>query len=202
MVKKKEKPTRRTLKYIEYYPTPQEIHDKIIHSKGWNYVNAETRDLYVKRDRALVAILYLLALRISEALRLRRNQFVFHEDRIEVRGIKLSKSRIKDKPRKEQYRDEAYLPLKGSRVPLTKLVKEYLNNLKGNTQLFKFGRKRAWQIVVTLTGNTCHWFRAFGEDFLYEEWDHDLLAVADYVKVDPRTLQDYIRKRWKKYKAI
>jgi hypothetical protein len=40
------------------------------------------------------------------------------------------------------------------------------------------------------------------EDFLYGEMDHDLLAVSDYVKVDPRTLQEYIRKRHEKYRVI
>jgi hypothetical protein len=39
----------------------------------------------------------------------------------------------------------------------------------------------------------------FGEDYLYDQYDHDLLAVADAVKVDARTLQLYIRHRDKKY---
>lgn len=36
----------------------------------------------------------------------------------------------------------------------------------------------------------------------YSEWDHDLLAVSDYVKVDPRTLQEYFRKRHEKYRVV
>jgi hypothetical protein len=40
------------------------------------------------------------------------------------------------------------------------------------------GCKRAWQVVHALLPEfTAHWLRAFGEDFLYGEWDHDLLAV-------------------------
>jgi hypothetical protein len=31
--------------------------------------------------------------------------------------------------------------------------------------------------------------------------DHDILAVADYVKVDARTLQLYLRKGYEKYKT-
>jgi len=201
----RQKPTRRTLKYIDHYPSPIEIYTKIMESKGWPY--AQDQIFYLRRDRALVALLYILALRISEALRLKRSQFLFPEetgykDRVVVRSIELSKSRFKDKPRKEQYRQEANLPLKGSRAPLTKLVIDYVKELKGDQVLFRFGRKRAWQIVGALTGETCHWFRAFGEDFLYEEWDHDILAVADYLKVDPRTLQEYIRRRWKKYGVV
>ena len=197
------KMTRRTLKFIEYYPTAKEIYRLIMDGEGWLYKGS--KQFYLRRDRALVSLLYLVALRVSEVLRLRRNQFLFpdetgKEDFILIRGIKLSKSRLKDVPRKEQFRPESFLPLSGVRASLTELIVDYLEKLRGDRLLFNFGRVRAWQIVTSLTGETCHWFRAFGEEFLYEHWDHDLLAVADYVKVDPRTLQQYIRRRWKKYK--
>jgi integrase len=201
----KKKKTRRTLKDIKYYPTPAEIFNIIMSSEGWPY--KQDREFYLKRDRALVALLYLLALRISEALRLKKSQFLFpedtgHNDRIIVRGIKLSKSRVKGKPRRDQYRQENWLPLVGPRAKLTQFVLEYLKELKDDELLFPFNRTRAWQIIHKMTGATCHWFRAFGEDFLYSQWDKDLLAVSDYVKVDPRTLSQYIRRRYEKYKAI
>ena len=235
-----EKPKRLTLKYIEYYPTPSEIYSIIMESEGWPYKT--NREFYLTRDRALVAILYLLALRISEALRLKKKQFLLpeetgYQDRVLVRGIKLSKSRIKvcklcgksikakerkqhlkvehgietsdvnryfkDKPRKEQYRQEAYLPLTGPRAPLTQLVLDWLQKVPNkDDRVFKIGRKRAWEVIKRLTRWTCHWFRAFGEDYLYSQWNGDLLAVADYVKVDPRTLQEYIRRRYEKYQVV
>jgi integrase len=197
--------TRRTLKYIEYYPSPSEIYEAIISSEGWPYKS--NREFYIKRDRALVAILYLLALRVSEALRLRRNQFLLpwqtgQDDRIVVRAIELSKSRRRGKPRKEQFRQENWLPLTGPRAPLTRFIVDYLKMLDGDEKLFPFNRTRAWQIVAVMTGATCHWFRAYGENFLYSQWERDLLAVSDYVKVDPRTLGLYIRKSYEKYKAV
>ena len=201
-----EKPKRLTLKYIQYYPTPSEIYNIIMESEGWPY--KRNREFYLMRDRALVAILYLLALRISEALRLRKKQFLLpeetgYQDRVLVRGIKLSKSRFKDKPRKEQYRQEAYLPLRGPRAPLTCLVLDWLDKVPNkDDRVFKIGRKRAWEVIKRLTGWTCHWFRAFGEDYLYSQWNGDLLAVADYIKVDPRTLQEYIRRRYEKYQVV
>jgi integrase len=199
------KRARRTLKDIEYYPTPAEIYNVIMVSKGWPYKS--NREFYLKRDRALISLLYLLALRISEALRLKRSQFLFPEqtgqkDKIIVRAIELSKSRRKGKDRKDQYRQENWLPLTGPRAPLTKLAVEYLHELKSDQRLFPFNRARAWQIVRAMTSATCHWFRAYGEDFLYSQWDKDLLAVSDYVKVDPRTLSQYIRKRYEKYSAV
>jgi hypothetical protein len=33
-------------------------------------------------------------------------------------------------------------------------------------------------------------------------WDRDILAVSDYVKVDARTLQEYLRKRHEKYPVV
>jgi len=45
-------------------------------------------------------------------------------------------------------------------------------------------------------------FRALGENFLYDAWDHDILAVSDYVKVNPRTLEKYIRRSYEKYRPV
>jgi len=190
---------RRTLKFISTYPQPQELLQKIETSEGWPYqINKE---FYHLRDQALVSILYLLALRISEALRLRKNQFSEHRRRVVVKEIMLSKSTRKDKPRKDQFRIEGFLPLSKERAGFTDIIMRYLRRLHSEDRLFPFGRVRAWQITTSVLGIPNHWLRAFGEDYLYEHWDHDILAVADYVKVDPRTLQEYIRKRYQKYEV-
>jgi len=199
------KKARRTLKDIKYYPTPKEIETRILKGAGWPYKT--NMQFYRIRDQSLVALLYLLAARVSEVLRLKRNQFLFPDDsglkdRILVRAIKLSKPRAKGKPRRHEYRSEAWLPLTGVRKGLTELIVDYLQLLKPEEQLFKFDRSMAWKITNALTGETNHFHRAYGEDYLYDVWDHDLLAVADYVKVDPRTLQEYIRKRYQKYHAV
>jgi hypothetical protein len=225
--------SRRTLQQIVSYPRPFEILDKLQFSKGWDYKT--NMEFYQKRDKALVAILYLLAVRVSEALRLTKSQFLEEKDRVLVRAIKLSKSRIKvcskcgqrikseerqkhlknehgieldnpdeyfiSKPRRDEYRQEGWLPKVGKRSPLTELVLDYTQLLEKDEKLFKFGRKRAWQIVIALTGEPCHWLRAYGENYLYDEWGKDLLAVADYVKVDTRTLPKYIRRSYAKYKV-
>lgn len=201
---------RKTLKAIQYYPGPNEIYKLIIESEGWPYV--EKREFYLARDRALAALLYLGALRISEAIRIRKSQFVEKKNHVLIRGIRLSKSRVKGKPRRIEYRD-VRLPLTGEREPLTMLVLYYVRLLKGD-RLFPFslrkdkndqtvGCKRAWQIVKALLPQfTAHWLRAFGEDYLYSEWDHDIMALSDYVRVDPRTLQEYLRKRHEKYPVV
>jgi len=191
---------RRTLKDIPYYPTPQEIHDAIITSLGWPYKHGTPR--LVARDRALVALLYLGGLRISEAVRIAKEQFIIKDTHILIRSVKLSKSKSRGKPRRIQFR-EVRLPLVGERTKLTQLVMDYANILAGDELLFPFGGGRGWQIVTSiLPEHTCHWLRAYGENYLYGKWENDLLAVADYVKVDPRTLGQYIRRRDEKYPPV
>lgn len=191
-------PVRRTLKYIQNYPSSDNIYNHLTKSEGWFYKT--NKQFYATRDKALICLMYLLALRVSEVLRLRKEQFIKDKDRINVTGIKLSKSRIKGHDRKEQYRQLNWLPLHGERLKLTKLVLDYL--AISDDQLFKFGRDRAYRITISYLGEPCHWLRAYGENFLYDSWEHDLLAVADYVKVDPRTLQNYIRKGFMKYQSV
>jgi len=198
--------SRRTLRLIEFYPTPKEIFDMATQGQGWPY--KWQPEYYLKRDRALASILYLLALRISEALRLRKNQFLFPEetgqqDRVIVRGIKLSKPRRKTTERKDEYRQEGWLPLTGPREPLTRLVLDWLEELHDpEARVFPIVRSRAYQVVVPLTGYPLHYLRAWGENYLYDNWGKDLLAVSDYVKVEARTLQHYIRRGYEKYGAV
>jgi integrase len=192
---------RRTLKFIQYYPSPKELFQKIVNAHGWSYKTKV--EFYRMRDRALAALTYLLGGRISEVLRLKKNQFIVGEDKVVVRGIQLSKSRYKNRPRREQFREEAWLPLHSERAGLTGLVLDYLRLMDGDdVLLFPFSRQRAWQIVSCLLGVPCHWLRAYCENYLYDNWGKDILAVSDYIKVDPRTLQLYIRRSYQKYKPV
>lgn len=172
--------------------------------EGWNY--KAMREYFQLRDRALVCVLYLCALRVSEALRLTKSQFRVEEEkgRVKVVGILLSK---KKEHSIVKYR-EAWLPLSSGslltgRQKMTEIVLEDLNGLDDEERLFPFGRSRAWQIVHSISPEFwCHLFRALGENFLYDAWDHDMLAVSDYVKVNPRTLEKYIRRSYEKYRPV
>ena len=196
---------RRTVGQISYYPDPQELHRKIISSPGWPY--RTNLQFYKRRDKALTAILYLLALRVSEALRLTKEQFEVRKDHVVVKGILLSKLHKKGKKRKHQYRAEGFLPLTRERQDLTLLILQHIDKIESGPVFASiYGRAistvRAWQIVSATLQIPCHWLRAYGEDFLYTAWKHDLLAVADYVKVDETTLAKYIRKSYLKYPRV
>jgi integrase len=191
---------RRTLYQIDEYPTPDAIYEKIQKGEGWPYKSQESSKL-LKRDRAFCALLYLLALRISEGCRLLKSQFSFDEKnktRMLVKGIKLSKVKKKGHTRKIQFRTEAWIDIEGPRAKLASLVTDYLKDAP--EELFIKAPTQARKYVTALIGLPPHWLRAFGENYLYDTWDHDIIAVANYVAVDPRTLQEYIRKGYAKYK--
>ncbi len=204
---------RMTLDKIPRYPSPSELYDEITKSEGWSYTGwpketAEEKqriiDRYHLRDRALVSLTYLIGSRESETLRLRKKQFIREpkEKRILVDSVELSKSYKKGKQRNVSYR-LGYLPLTGEREPLSRIVLEYIETLEPEDKLFKFKEHRAWEIAKAILPNsTFHWLRAYCENYLYDNWDHDLLAVSDYIKVDGRTLQKYIRRSYEKYKTV
>jgi integrase len=198
-LKKNTQPSRRTLKFIDHYPSPEELYRRITDpSKGIPYKTNKAE--YRRRDQALAALLYLLCLRISEALRLTKSQFSLENDRVLVQGIQLSKTSKAGRPRRDQYRQENWLALEGRRGPLTQLVLDHLDSLAPEEKLFKFGRKWAWKIVSSQLDIPEHWLRAMGENYLYDLFDHDILAVSDFCKISVQTLPQYIRARYKKYR--
>lgn len=222
MEKPQHKMGRKTLNDIDKVPTPKELYEELIKSPGWPYKT--NKDFYLARDRAFVALLYLCACRVSEAMQLRVSQFKKQKGRIVIESMLLAKR----KQGKVKYR-EAWLPLTGERAPFTKLVTNYLEELeleelepdrlfpwslnKVHYQIFYKGRllesvrfsgtNRAWNVVKALLPEaTAHWLRQYGDDYLYDSWDHDIMAVSDYTKQDARTLQLYLRKRYQKYKSV
>lgn len=212
---------RKTLNQIKHNPSPQELYNKLIKSEGWPY-NTEQRR-FLTRDRALVALLYLGDFRISEALPLTKENFEKKPRYVWVKDVQVGKKRHG----KIEYR-EAKLPLIGEREIFTKLILNYLTLLKPKERLFPWslkkrripvgtyklkdgtektrfsvqmaGTKRAWQIVNALLPEyTQHWLRAFGYNYDYDHMDHDIMAVSDKTKADPRSLQPYLRRRYEKY---
>jgi len=196
---------RRTLKFISEYPSPEQMYERITTNEGWQYKSFR-KDYYVARDRALVSCLYLLAIRISEALRLKKSQFFYEGKRLRVKGIELSKvwyrskGMTEPKARKDLYREEAYIQFLD--LPISKkyqeLIEAHLEELEDDERLFSFGRVRAFQITTALLGIPNHWLRAYGEDFLLGLMNGDITALSQYIKVDVRTLMRYVRHRWKR----
>lgn len=196
---------RRVLADIEEYPTPEKLYERIIQYEGSYKTNTY---FYVTRDRALASIFYIAQLRKSEAHRITNSQF--EQEPFRIVAVELSKSEKRNSKtgeiitRKDAYRKEIIIPLKGKLGMFGKLIQEYLALLpKKDQRLFPFSDKagRDNQILKEMFAGAYppHWERAFGENLLYELFDFDLIAVANYVQVDPRTLSKYIHRTPKKY---
>lgn len=148
-------------------------------------------------------MLYLAALRISEALRLQKKQFQHLKTKVLGEAILLSKRRNDEKVRSKTLFRDIRISLTGERKDLGHIVKSYLVMLKDpEEQLFTFNRITAWRITTTMIGVPNHWLRAYGEEYLYRRWNKNLLAVADYVKVDPKILAEYLRDESKNYPVV
>jgi integrase len=197
--------SRRTNEDIKERLGIEQIYN-LITSEIWPYKTE--RDFYITRDRALMALLFLTAGRVSEVLSLTKEQFDFQADKnfIIIRNmilVKRLKTR-KGKPVKHKtapIRDEVPLPCKGPLSRFTGLVEDYLD-LIGNPKekLFKFKRHRAWQIVNHVTGQWCHWFQSQAESYYGKYVFNTPFALRDFVGVsDIESLGLYVKTQWRDY---
>jgi integrase len=197
---------RRTNEDIKERLSLKQIYS-LITDKEWPY--KQNIEFYHIRDRALMALLFLTAGRISEVLSLRKEQFDFEADKnfIAIRNMILVKRlrTRRGKPVKHKtapIRDEVPLPLKGPLAKFTKLVLEYLKLLGEDAKLFTFGRRRAWQIVRHVTEKWCHWFRSQAESYYGKYVFNTPFALRDFVGVsDIESLGPYVKTQWRDYYA-
>jgi integrase len=192
---------RRVLAMIDHYPTAEEMAKRII-KKEWPY-SPENKEYYEARDRALASLLFIGAIRISEARRLIKSQF--KEDPFRVIGLKLSKAERHNKKgeiivRKKLYRVEILIPESEPLGIFGEYIHTYLDKIENeDAKLFPIKNSRIDQIIKTKLGIPPHWLRAFGENLLYELFENDLIAAANYVQVDPRTFSLYVHRTPKRY---
>jgi integrase len=191
--------SRRTTKRIPDYPDPTKLLRMLQENQGWDYsplrVMPGELEIFRIRDRALVTLLYLGMLRVTEALQLRRSQFEIKEGMVSIHNVQLVKRKVTN----PEWRELINLPLHGPRAPFTGFVIEHLKTVS-DPEAFVFsgyngrhlGRRRAHQIVTTLTGQFSHAFRAFGEDYMAHQPGVLLIDLAAYVKVNPAILATYI----------
>ncbi len=207
---------RNTVIHVSSYPPPKDILETITDpANGWPYASEDPSE-FIERDQGGFAMVYIGALRISEMIRLNTSQFNFdNPNYVEVKDVKLSKRTATSRLARTR---EVILPIpkneeqaKLPRYVLSEMAIKWARKLGNNASFFpnldkKDGkpvrRFRAYQIISKLTGKYCHYFRGAGENFLYEAWDYDGFAVADYLKVDPRTLATYLHGGYKKHGAV
>ena len=213
---------RKTLLQIKHYPSPQELYEELMKSSGWLYKTNQT--FYLTRDRALVALLYLGDFRIEEVLPLTtenledmksyywvKDVLVGKKKHVEYREAKLPLIGER-KVFTRLVQDYLALLKDGERlfpwslkVKTFQLPAKFDYRKKDGTLMHRYsvkmvGTARAWQIVNALLPEyTQHWLRAFGYNYDYDAMDHDIMAVSDKTRADPRSLQPYLRRRYEKY---
>ena len=193
---------KRTLKDIQYFYRPEQIYE-LITRKTWPYKTDV--DYYTKRDRALMALLFLLACRVNEVLRLRKMQFDFESDPdfIIIRSFYVSKRKEKTiKKYGPKFIDVPIPKREEARLyPFTKLVLDYLPLVGAkDDKLFKMGTRRARQIVTYVTGMWPHWFRSMALSF-YVNTLRNVMVVSEMLGVeDIKTLKWYWRGAWEDYR--
>lgn len=140
--------------------------ESLVSSCQWPYkTNVEE---FHQRDKALICLLILSGLRVSELLKLKRLQFRIYENKTELANVKTLKNGLP--------RDRIILPHEGKLAPFTRTFEEWLLKVpspecyvfpRGSAEGFHWdrplGRKRVFWIIKTSTNRFPHWFRSVCE---------------------------------------
>jgi hypothetical protein len=138
--------TRLTLADLpSHTPTPDELYNELSISTGWNYLtkNPTLKTQYLQRDRTLPCIMYLAALRVSEAIPLIKDQFTppIHDkvrgDFITIKDVVLAKRR-----EGKRETNNIDIPLTGERAKFTQLITEYLDTLEPHQRLYPWSLRK------------------------------------------------------------
>lgn len=179
-----------------------ELYEVITRNK-WNYkTNVEVLQ---KRDMALMCVLALSGLRISEALLLKKEQFTESKDFIIIKNaMTVKNSRI---------REEIPLSKHGSAKPFTQAISNYLLLIPGfEDYVFPrasgvgilwnqhISRQRAHRIIKSLTNFYCHYFRGVCET-KYGKIFKNPYALKDFMGLrDIRSTEPYVHIDWRDFK--
>jgi integrase len=181
----------------------------IIDSLEWDY-KSSFRAAFHKRDKALVALLILTGVRISEALRLKRKQFRIYKDYILLVNVETLKH--------GKLRKEIVLPKHGSLAPFTAIFEAWLNEIPEKEEeayMFPVGtikgfhleqaltRYRANRIIKKTTGKFPHWFRAVCENLYGKKvFNNNAYKLKDFMGlVNLASTDPYVQADWTEDKA-
>ncbi len=162
----------------------RQIVDMVRDAPSFTYVlDVDKKSL---RDRALLALLALTGLRISEALSIDVNQFENTETSYWITNVKILKRR------EEHILQDFILPKKGIFGYLTALVMEH-KATKKKGKLFDINRVTAWRIINHMTGFWCHYFRSQRLSHLVNKF-RSTVMVSDMQGIkSPATISHYYK---------
>jgi len=165
-------------------------------------------DMLRLRDKAAISLLVETGLRVSEARKLRKGQFVFSDPNfIVIADAQTSKRGVA--------REEIPLPLKGAMSPFTSIVQEWILKIPAKENfalptgsgMAKTGilwnaplsRQRIHVIVKAITGKYPHYLRAMTETH-YGRIFRTNWALKDFMGLtDLRSTEPYVKTDWRDY---
>jgi len=153
-----------------------------------------------QQANALIAILFLIAPRITETIRLTKEQIEYNTDYLND-PILLFKNRDILKKRKfGKDTPKHTVPIHYNQEPeLCKIVIDYVNTLPKEALLFNFTRQKATTIIQKVLGKEYfnHWLRHSGitDMFLRRKWPEQL--IVKYLNwSDSRQFGHYTHLKW------
>ena len=149
------------------------------------------------RNKALLSMLTMTGLRISEILHLTTDQ-IFLDDPNDP-GFLIIKNILVLKKRKKRILNEMGIKKDGVYKPLIDILTQYLEQIKPG-KLFNISRWYAWQIIKNITGKWPHYYRSQKMSNLVNTLKGAADATAAIMKVEARTVSHYYKSSWRDHK--
>jgi site-specific recombinase XerD len=156
---------------------------------GWDYLLELAEKCKLERDRALISALFETGGRVSEVLKLRKDNFVVQEPYVIVKAMPVLKRYKKvgeyiDKEARKRWQTEKKkahrtFPIH-MKEPLCASVLEHVERIKSDN-LFQMSRIHVYRIVRALDNAVFpHWFRAQRASQLALEYGFDVHDLIDF----------------------
>ena len=156
---------------------------------GWDYLLKLVEKCKRERDRALISALFETGGRVSEVLKLKKDNFVVQEPYVVVKAMPVIKRYRKieeyiDKDGRKRWKTENKKATRTFPIhlkePLCPLLLEHIEKTEAN-MLFDIGRFQVYRIIRDLDDNIFpHWFRAQRASQLALEYGFDIHDLIDF----------------------
>ncbi len=156
---------------------------------GWDYLLKLVKKCEQERNRALISALFETGGRVSEVLKLKKDNFVVQDPYIVVKAMPVIKRYRKiedyiDKDGRKRWKTENKKATRTFPIhlkePLCPLLLEYVEKKETET-LFDIGRIQVYRIIRELDENIFpHWFRAQRASQLALEYGFDIHDLIDF----------------------
>jgi len=138
------------------------------------------------RYRALISLIYISGQRISDIIKIKKEQFNFKEEKDFV----IIKNVIISNRRNDQLLLDIPLPLVGKMKPFSEIIIQHYKKRRGKEYLFSLTRNASYKAIKKVTGKWCDYFRFQCFNYSINNLGN-VAAVARNKGVDVSTIMHY-----------